>query len=195
MRRRRGAHTVPSQWAFGRPATNHLGVNPETPRARIADIIRASGAMGGDRAGASPEQLAALASAIGGTSGATLQLSEALSEEVAKRFPKFASSSSAERDFAAPYETAGRAAILALQACALNVTAAFDTESGAALEVKKPMSLLVPAFTLAITLTDRGDVTHVSGQAQHTGLDWGQNAKLLNQFFDKTNEYLARFET
>ena len=147
-------------------------MNPETPRARIADIIRASGKMGTDQAGASPEQLAALASVIGGgASGATIQLSEALSEEVAKRFPKFASSGSVERDADAPYETAGRALILALQACGLNLTAAFDTESGAALEVKKPMSLLAPGFTLAITLTDRGSVTHVSGQAQHTGLD------------------------
>jgi hypothetical protein len=171
-------------------------VNPETPRARIADIIRASGKMGTDQAGASPEQLAALASVIGGgASGATIQLSEALSEEVAKRFPKFASSSSVERDADAPYETAGRALILALQACGLSLAAAFDTESGAALEVKKPMSLLAPGFTLAISLTDRGAVTHLSGQAQHTGLDWGQNAKLLNGLFDKTNEYLARFES
>ena len=85
--------------------------------------------------------------------------------------------------------------ILALQACGLNLTAAFDTESGAALEVKKPMSLLAPGFTLAITLTDRGSVTHVSGQAQHTGLDWGQNAKLLNGLFDKTDEYLTRFKS
>lgn len=152
--------------------------------------------MGTDQAGASPEQLAALASVIGGgASGATVQLSEALSEEVAKRFPKFASSSSVVRDFAANYETAGRALILALQASGLNLTAAFDTESGAALEVKKPMSLLAPGFTLAITLTDRGSVTHLAGHAQHTGLDWGQNAKLLNQLFDETAEYLRRFKS
>ncbi len=171
-------------------------MNPEPPRARVADIIRASGKLGIDQPGASAEQLAALASVIGGgASGATIQLSEALSEEVAKRFPKFASSSSVERDFADPYETAGRALILALQACGLNLTAAFDTESGAVLEVKRPMSLLAPGFTLAITLTDRGDVTHFSGQAQHTGLDWGQNAKLLNQLFDKTDEYVMRFKS
>jgi hypothetical protein len=169
-------------------------VNPEVPRARIADIIRASGKMGADQAGASPEQLAALSAALGGASAATIQVSEALSDELAKRFPKFASSSSVERDFAIPYETAGRALILALQACGINLTAAFDTESGAALEVKKPMALLAPAFTLTITLADRGNVTHVSGQAEHTGLDWGQNAKLLNQLFDATNEYVARFK-
>ncbi len=66
--------------------------------------------------------------------------------------------------------------------------------ASAALELKKPMALLSPAFTLEVSLSDRGDVTHASGQAQHTELYWGQNAKLLHQLFDKPNEYLARFK-
>jgi hypothetical protein len=170
-------------------------VNSQTPRARIADIIRTSGAMGGPQTGATSEQVASAAAAIGGAPAAAVQLGEALSEELAKRFPKLAPSSSVRRDFAASYETAGRALILALQACGLNLTAAFDTESGAVLEVKKPMSLVAPAFSLALTIVEGNGATTVGGQAQHTGLDFGQNAKLLDQLLDKTNEYLVRFES
>jgi len=166
----------------------------ETPRARIADIIRDSGKMGGDQPGVS-DQIAAFATGISGAPAGTIFASEQLSDALAKRFPKLAASASVERDADAPYETAGRALILALQACGLNLTAAFDTESGAMLEVKKPMSLLAPPFTISITIAERGATTHFSGQSQHTGADWGRNAKLLNELFDKTNDYLKLFKS
>lgn len=166
-------------------------MNAEASRARIADIIRNSGKMGGDAAGVTNDQLSAIAAAMGaGVSAGTVYASEALTNELAKRFPQLASSAAVERDADAPYEKAGRALILAVQACGLNVAAAFDTESGAMLEVKKPMSLLAPPFSIAITMLDHGTVTHFTGQATHTGVDFGRNAKLLAELFDKTNDYL-----
>ena len=168
----------------------------EAPRARIADIIRDSGKMGTDAPGISQSQFAAIASAIGGgASAGTFYASQAISDELAKRFPKLSATGAVERDLAAPYDTAGRALILALQACGITIDAAFDTESGAMLELKKPMSLTAPPFTVVLAILDCGAATHVKGQSQHTGFDWGQNAKLLNQLFDKTNEYLNLFKS
>lgn len=166
-------------------------MNAETPRARIADIIRNSGKMGADQAGVTNDQLAAIAAALGGgVSAGTVYASEALANELAKRFPKLSPSAALERDVAAPYERAAKALVLALQACGLNVAAAFDTESGAMLEVKKPMSLLAPPYAITLTVLDRGFTTHFIGQATHTGMDLGRNAKLLTQLFDRTNDYL-----
>ncbi len=164
-------------------------------RPRIADIIRESGKMGGDAGGASQDQLAAFAAAISGAPAGTVLASEAIANELAQRFPKLASKASVERDTDAAYETAGRALILALQACGYTLSAAFDTSSGAVLETKKPMSLLAGPFVVVITITDGGTQTHLAGTAQHTGVDWGQNAKLLNALFDKTNEYLTLFRS
>lgn len=166
-------------------------MNAEAPRARIADIIRDSGKMGGDQPGVSQDQLAAIASVMGGgASAGTVFASEAIADELAKRFPQLAPSAAVERDVDAPYEKAGRALVLALQACGLNITAAFDTESGAMLEVKKPMSLMAVPFSVTIAIVDRGATTHLTGQAQHTGVDFGRNVKLLTELFDKTNDYL-----
>jgi hypothetical protein len=164
-------------------------------RPRIADIIRDSGKMGGDASGASQDQLAAVAAAISGAPAGTILASEAIANELAQRFPKLASKTSVERNLEAAYETGGRALILALQACGYVINAAFDTSSGAVLETKKPVSLLAPPFVVILTLTDGGAQTHLAGTAQHTGVDWGQNAKLLNALFDKANEYLALFKS
>jgi hypothetical protein len=178
------------------PQPKPAGVNSEAPRARIADIIRTSGKMGADTPGVSNDQLSAIASAIGtGASAGTVLASEAITDELAKRFPKLAPTATVERDFDAAYEQAGRALILALQACSMNVSAAFDTGSGAMLEVKKPMSLTAPPYSITIAITDRGASTHFSAQAQHTGMDWGQNAKLLGGLFDKTDDYLKLFKS
>jgi hypothetical protein len=166
-----------------------------SPRPRIADIIRDSGKMGGDQSGPSQDQLAAIAAAIGGASAGTVLASEQLASELAKRFPRLSSGAALERDLDAAYETTGRALILALQACGLTLSAAFDTASGAILELKKAMSLLAPQFTVTIAITEHNMSTHLAARAQHTGMDWGQNAKLLNQLFDKTSEYLSLFKT
>jgi hypothetical protein len=175
-------------------------VNSGTPRARIADIIRDSGKMGGDVPGASPDQIAAAASAISGAmtgvSAGTFAAAEAIDDELAKHFSALSPTATVERDVEAPYETAGRALILALQACGFNIGAAFDTESGAMLEVKKPLSLASVAFAVTLAIADRGATTHLSGQATHTGVDWGsQNAKVLNALFDKANDYLKLFKS
>ncbi len=179
------------------PAAESPGMSSaDAPRVRISDIIRNSGKMGTDTPGMSPEQLASMAAAISGTPAAAVLASQELSDELAKRFPKLSPTSALERDFEAPYEMAGRALVLALQACGFVLGAAFDTGSGAMLEVKKPMSLLAVPFTVTVTIVDRGATTHFSGQAQHTGVDWGgKNAKLLNQLFDKTNDYLKLFRS
>jgi hypothetical protein len=175
-------------------------VNSGTPRARIADIIRDSGKMGGDAPGASPEQLAAAASALsglaGGVSPGTFAAAEAIDEALAKRFSALSPTATVERDVEAPYESAGRALILALQACGFNVAAAFDTDSGAVLEANKPLSVASVAFAVTLAITDRGATTHLNGKAQHIGVDWGgQNVKLLNALFDKTNDYLKLFKS
>jgi hypothetical protein len=169
-------------------------VSSETPRARIADIIASSGKMGADRAGAE-SQVAAMAAAISGVPSGTFLASEEITDALAKRFPKLEAKGSVERDVDAPYETAGRALILALQSCGLSIGAAFDTESGAVLEVKKPMTLLAPSFALTIAVADRGATTHLTAQAQHAGMDWGQNSKLLAQLFDTTDGYLKLFKS
>jgi serine/threonine protein phosphatase PrpC len=177
-------------------AAEICGVTSEQPRrACIADIIRDSGKMGADQAAPSQDQLAAIAGAIGGASAGTVLASEQLANELAQRFPRLSTNAAVERDFEALYATAGRALILALRANNHALSAAFDTASGAILEVKKPMSLLAPPFTVTITMTDLGATTRLAAIAQHTGLDWGQNAKLLSQLFDKTNEYLSLFST
>ncbi len=165
------------------------------PRERIAHIIRDSGAISGAAPSPSPDQLAALAAAIAGASAGSVLASEQIANELAKRFPRLSTNAAVERSFDAPYATVGRALILALQACNHILSAAFDTATGAIIEVKKPMSLLAPAFTVAIAVTDQGSTTHVAAQAQHTGMDWGQNAKLLNQLFDKVAEYLGLFKS
>jgi hypothetical protein len=170
-------------------------VNSQAPRARIADIIRESGKLGADQPGVSQSQLDAVAAVLSGASAGTVFASEAITGELAKRFPKLSPCATVERDVDASYEPAGRALILALQSCGLNLSAAFDTESGAILEAKKPMSLTAAAFTVTIAIVDSGAVTHLRGQAQHTGMDWGQNAKLLNQLFDKTSDYLNLFKS
>jgi hypothetical protein len=166
----------------------------QPPRARIADIIRDSGKMGGDQPAASQDQLAAIAAAISGASAGTLLASEALANELAKRF-RLSTGATVERDLDAPYETTGRALILAMQACSYVLNAAFDTESGAIVEAKKPISLLSPAFTLTVTVADRGTSTHVNATAQHTGMDWGQNQKRLDELVTTTEQYLNRFKT
>jgi hypothetical protein len=192
-------------WTFSHPrrarsgsdaAPDELGrvTSEQSPRARIADIIRDSGKVGNDQPGPSQDQLAAFTAVISGASAGTVLASEALVDELAKRFPRLSTSAVVERDFDAPYETAGRAFILALQAGDFILNAAFDTASGAMLEVKKPMSLLAVAYTVTATINDGGATTHLKAQATHTGMDLGQNAKLLNQLFDKTNEYLTLFK-
>jgi hypothetical protein len=169
-------------------------VSSETPRARIAGIIAGSGKMGADNAGAE-SQVAAMAAAISGVPSGTFLASEQLTDALAKRFPKLAAKAAVEHDLDAPYETAGRALILALRACGLTIGAAFDTESGAVLEVKRPMTLLAPSFTLTIAIADRGETTHLTAQVQHAGIDWGQNAKLLAQLFDTADGYLKLFKS
>lgn len=152
--------------------------------------------MGSDRPGTPPDQIAAAAAAVSGATAGTFLASQALTEALAKRFPGLAPTGTAERDFDGSYETVGRALVLALQAGGEAVNAAFDTASGAILEVKKPMTLTSPAFTMTIALTDNGATTRLSARAQHTGVDWGgQNAKILNALFDKTSEYLSLFKS
>ena len=167
----------------------------EPPRARIADIIRESGKMGNAATGVTPDQIAAFAATIGGASAGAFLASESLADELAKRFSRLATNAALERELDAPYETAGRALILALQACNHVLNAAFDTASGAILETKKPMSLLAPAFTVTIAITDNGATTHLNAQAQHTGMNWGQNQKVLNELFTKTDDYLTLFKS
>ncbi|HEY5425284.1 MAG TPA: hypothetical protein VIJ77_01940 [Candidatus Tumulicola sp.] len=165
------------------------------PRARIADIIRDSGRMGAEQSGPTQDQVAAIAATISGASAGTLLASEALAEELAKRFRGLSTNAVADSDFDASYETTGRALILALARCGYNIAAAFDSASGAILEAKKAISLLAPAFTMTLSITDCGATTNIKAQAQHTGFDWGQNAKLVNELFAKTNEYLSLFKT
>jgi hypothetical protein len=117
-----------------------------------------------------------------------------LAESLSTRF-NLSSGQSIETDIEAPYETAGRALILALQACGLTVSAAFDTASGAMLEAKRAMQLFSNPITLTVALVDRETTTHVTTHVDHMGMDWGQNKKLLAQFFAKTNEYLALFRS
>ncbi len=148
--------------------------------------------MGSDQPGPSQDALSAIAAAVSGTSAGTFLASEMLADELAKRF-RLSTNAAIERDLDAPYETAGRALTLAMQACGHVLTAAFDTTSGAILEAKKPMSLLSPAFTVTIAIADRGATTHLSAQTQHVGMNWGQNEKLLIDLFAKTDEYLSRF--
>lgn len=139
--------------------------------------------------------MAALAAAMSGASAGTVLATEELADELAKRFTGLSTKAVVERDFEASYETTARALILALQRCKHTLNAAFDTTTGAVLEAKKPVALLTGEFKMTIAITDRGAVTHLSGQAGHIGMDWGQNAKLLNELFDKTNEYLALFKS
>jgi|SRR5579883_1324494 len=168
---------------------------PGAPRPPIAEIIRDSGKMGADASGASKDQLASMAAAITGASAGTFLASQALSDEIAKRFSRLSTKAMLERDFAAPYDAVGRALILALQSCGHVLNAAFDTATGAVLETRKPMSLLAPAFVVTIAVTDNGATTHAAAQAQHTGLDWGQNAKVAAEVFDKTGDYLDLFKS
>lgn len=167
---------------------------PEPPRPPISEIIRDSGKISSDPTGASNDQLASMAAAVTGASAGTFLVSQALSDELAKRFRRLSTKATAERDVPAPYGTAGRALILALQACGHILNAAFDTATGAILQTRKPMSLLSPPFSVTIAMADNGASTHLSAEAQHTGLDWGQNAKVAAELFDKTDEYLKLFE-
>jgi hypothetical protein len=162
-------------------------------RARIADIIRDSGKMAQGAPGSQADIGSALSSLFGQPAG-MVTVSQALAESLSSRF-NLSSGQSVESDVDAPYETAGRALILALQACGLNVSAAFDTASGAILETKRAMQLFSNPITLTVTITDRGAATHLAGHADHIGMDWGQNKKILAQLFAKTNEYLALFRS
>jgi hypothetical protein len=96
-------------------------------RARIADIIRESGKMGQGASGSQADIGAALGSLLGQPAG-MVAVSQALAESLSSRF-NLSSAQAVETDIQAPYETAGRALILACQACGLNVSAAFDTAS------------------------------------------------------------------
>ena len=149
--------------------------------------------MGTDQPSASTADLAAAVSAVSGTPAGVLTVSQALGDELAKRFPRLSAKADAEYDLDAGYATSGRALILALQACSYVVGAAFDTETGAVLETKKPLSLLSPAFTLTLTITDRGTTTRLTGHVEHVGLNWGQNEKRLSELVAKTNDYLRLF--
>ncbi len=168
----------------------------QPPRPRIADIIRESGKMGADQSGPSQDQLAAVVGAITSTPAGVFLASQALTDELAKRFQKLSPSASIEHDFDAPYDVAGRALVLALYAGSNALSAAFDTATGAILEVKKPLSLTSVAFTLTIAVADRGATTHVTIQTQHVGVDWGgQNVKVANELVAKTTEYLDLFKS
>ena len=167
----------------------------QPPRPRTADIIRDSGKMGSDASGPSQDQLAAVVSAITSTPAGVFLASQALTDELAKRFHGLLPSASIEHDFDASYEVAGRALVLALYAGNNVVSAAFDTATGAILEVKKPLSLASVAFALTIAITDRGATTHLTIQTQHVGMDWGQNVKVANELLAKTSEYLALFKS
>jgi hypothetical protein len=162
-------------------------------RARIADIIRDSGKMPDAASGSQGDIGSALSSLFGQPAGA-LAVSQALAESLSTRF-NLSSGQSIETDIEAPYETAGRALILALQACGLTVSAAFDTASGAMLEAKRAMQLFSNPITLTVALADRETTTHLTTHVDHMGMDWGQNKKLLAQLFAKTNEYLALFRS
>ncbi|HEY1428662.1 MAG TPA: hypothetical protein VGF18_03755 [Candidatus Tumulicola sp.] len=162
-------------------------------RARIADIIRDSGKMGDGNASSQGDIGAALGSLLGQPAG-LMTVSQSLAESLSSRF-NWKSGDAIETDLQAPYETAGRALILALQKCGLVVSSAFDTASGAILECKRAMQLFSNPITLTLALVDRDATTHLAANADHMGLDWGQNKKLLAQLFAKTNEYLALFRS
>jgi hypothetical protein len=162
-------------------------------RARIADIIRDSGKMAQDAPASQSDIGSALGSLFGQPAG-MVAVSQALAEALSTRF-NLSSGQSIETELEAPYETAGRALILALQACGLTVGAAFDTDSGAMLEAKRSMQLFSNPIALTIVLTDRGTATHLTGKADHIGMDWGQNKRILAQLFAKTNEYLSLFRS
>jgi hypothetical protein len=163
------------------------------PRARIADIIRDSGKMPDAASGSQGDIGSALSSLLGQPAG-MLTVSQALAESLSARL-RLSAGESIETDIEAPYETAGRALILALQACGLTVSAAFDTASGAMVEAKRAMQLFSNPITITIALLDRGTAAHLSVRADHMGMDWGQNKKLLAQLVAKTNEYLALFRS
>jgi hypothetical protein len=162
------------------------------PRKRIADIIRESGKMG-DGAASQGDIGAALGSLLG-QPAALASVSQALAESLSSRF-NLKSGGSTEVDVQAHYEIAGRALILALQACNLTVGAAFDTESGAVLEAKRAMQLFSNPVTLTVRIVDGGETTHLAGNADHMGVDWGQNKKILAQLFAKTSDYIALFRS
>jgi hypothetical protein len=151
--------------------------------------------MGSDETGLSQDQLTAIATAISGAASAgTILAAEAIDNELAKRFHALSTEALVERDLDGAYETVGRALILALQACGHTLSAAFDAASGAMLEAKKPLSVFAPPFTVTLAVADNGATTHLSAHAEHVGMDWGQNTKVLNQLLDKTNEYLTLFK-
>jgi hypothetical protein len=169
----------------------------QAKRPSIADIIRSSGSFdSGDSGRSDPfAQFAALAAAVvPGASAAQLAVSAKLGEALSNRF-NLSKDQVAARDYDVPYETAGRAAVLALHASACKLGAAFDTASGAVLEAKIPMSLIAPEITLTVALTDITPSTaRVSITARHPGLDVLHfNDKTLAALFAKIDEYLARF--
>ncbi|MGA8532597.1 MAG: hypothetical protein WB615_00650, partial [Candidatus Tumulicola sp.] len=86
-------------------------------RARIADIIRDSGKLGAEQPSSSQSDLAAAVGALSNTPAGVLLASEAISDALAKRFHGLSASADIDCDLAAPYETSGRALVLALQAC------------------------------------------------------------------------------
>jgi hypothetical protein len=179
--------------AWRPPANAHMTSDSQPPRARIADIIRDSGRMAGSDSSVSPDKLAAIAAVLTGTPAGVFTASESISDELAQRFRKLSASATVENDVEAAYELTGRALVLALAACSYEQSAAFDTASGAMLEAKKPMSLLSAAVTVSIAVLDRGATTHLTIAVQHVGLDWGVNAKAVNELLTKTNDYLKLF--
>jgi hypothetical protein len=167
-------------------------------RPTIAEIIRAAGTFDGAGSGSSDvfASMAAIAATmVPGASAAQIAIGEAIGTALSERFHIAQSQDTTEsRDYAAPYETVGRALILALHAVSAKLGAAFDTATGSALEAKIGLSLMTPEMTLTVVLTDVGPTAvRLAGKSHHAGLDWLKlNAKTLDRLFASVDGYLTQ---
>jgi hypothetical protein len=170
-------------------------------RPRIAEIISSSGVITG-AIQASPDVIADVAALAGsivpGVAGkaiaVTMPYVESVAEALVTRL-KLSRDAVVRRDYSVPYETAGRALILALHALDTQLKAAFDTASGAVLEATEAMTHLEPAYTFTIALGDTGaNTARISATSHITISDLLKfNEHKLAALFAQIDAYLALF--
>jgi len=171
-------------------------------RPRIAEIISSSGVIESstDASANVMAEVVTFAEAVvpgnveAKVIAAAAPLIEPVEEALLNRF-KLSPDAVVTRDYSVPYETAGRALILALHALDAKLKTAFDTATGALLEAIAPEVPLGPSCTLTISLGDAApNTTRVTATSHLALVDVLKlNERKVAALFAHLETYLARF--
>lgn len=171
---------------------------PEVPpaeRPKIRALLTAEELEGmAEEAGMSAEGIAKALAPLSGLPGGALHLAMEAGESLYVSMG-LKTGKTAELSLASSYGSAVRGLVFALTSLGHDITAAFDTPSGAFFEATLPRDFLSRPGTLQFDVVDAGpNAARISGASEIKGqiYDWGKGKRALAEVFAKTEAFARR---